>query len=171
MYCYEKNVLNTSQTFTLRLYNISIKAVAKKAMHAPITPQSTKRVKNLKLILIVWPYYRSLFIIPPHKLCQLIYHNNYLVQAYHSLLCYTVLISLGDRLEYLELTSIHTGQELEFHIVRGAGNFIVLVQWWVAIIIWILKCKFYYIMVLCLSIVCSYVCQDWFWRIYTLCYI
>ena len=46
MYCSEKNVLNTSQIFTL--YNISIKTVAKIVVHALIIPQSTKKVKNLK---------------------------------------------------------------------------------------------------------------------------
>ena len=47
MYCFEENVLNTSRIFIL--YNIlSIKAVAKKVVHAPIIPQSIKKVKNLK---------------------------------------------------------------------------------------------------------------------------
>ena len=47
MYCFEKNVLNTSQIFTLYEY-FSITNVAKKVAHASIMPQSTKRVKNLK---------------------------------------------------------------------------------------------------------------------------
>ena len=45
MYCYEKNVLNI---LCKHSHYIAIKAVAKKVVDAPITPQSTKGVKSLK---------------------------------------------------------------------------------------------------------------------------
>ena len=44
MYCFEKNVLNAPQIFTLYEYFSITNVVA----HASIMPQSTKRVKNLK---------------------------------------------------------------------------------------------------------------------------
>ena len=47
MYCFEENVLNTLRIFILYNYILSIKAVAKKVVHAPIIPQSIKKVKNL----------------------------------------------------------------------------------------------------------------------------
>ena len=69
MYCFEKNVLNTSQIFTFYEY-FSITNVAKKVAHASIMPQSTKRVKNLKFncdpIQVPFP-------MPPHILVGI--HN------------------------------------------------------------------------------------------------
>ena len=59
-------MLNTSQIFTLVLYNIiSIKTVIKKVVHALVIPQSTKKVKNLKFdCVILWVP----FLMPFHML-------------------------------------------------------------------------------------------------------
>ena len=53
MYCFEKNVLNTSQIFTLYNIIISIKTVAKIVVHALIISQSidTKKVKKISNLI------------------------------------------------------------------------------------------------------------------------